>query len=513
MKIPRPLLVALVLVLPLTLLLTWVSTGFAGLHGWPSFVAVLLLGLLEIALVWRLITAEGPPTWLLSLVLLAALLRLALGAFWFVALPQWGYDTEVQRAGYIMEDALHRDDVSWELSQSGKPLYYAFQYYSHTDQYGGLLFHNAAVFRYLGPDVHYPLLTVVVSAAVSSLAVALVWAASKHIWDESTAKLAAWMLALYPEAMLLGSSQMREAFTVTLTIAALYLLLRWWQQRDWRLLAGLALLIVVSLGFSPSYSVLIGFALVLLLAALIGSGWTKRKEAWLVWVGIVVLLAIPLVILLFNIELLFDPEYQNYMTELASGKVQAIFERTPDWFHVPFIVVYGVFRPLLPAALAATGNPLWQGIAIWRALGWTALLFLLFYATFLAAWRKPVFDPPAALLLVNWLTVVQVSYRGGGDMWDNPRYRVAIAAIQVMLAAWALTRQRQTGDPWLRRTLGMAVSIMAWFLVWYIDRKIIDFGWPFEWIPQLIIGGLFTGLLYVLWDWRRGLKKNPGQGR
>lgn len=504
MKIPRPFLIALILIFPLALLLAWVSTGFADLHGWPSLVAVLLLGLLEIALVWRLIETDVPPDWLLSLVLLAALLRLALGAFWFVALPQWGYDTEVQRAGYIMEDALHRDDVSWELSQSGKPLYYAFQYYSHTDQYGGLLFHNAAVFRYLGPDVHYPLLTVAVSAAVSSLAVALVWAASKRIWDESTAKLAAWMLALYPEAMLLGSSQMREAFTISLTIAAMYLMLRYWKQRDWRVLIGLALLIMVSLGFSPAYTIVLALIMGLLLVALNDLSWLKRIKPWLLAISVLVLLGIALGVFILNIEVFFDPEYQNYMTELASGKVQAIFERTPDWLHVPFIVVYGVFRPLLPAALAATGNPLWQCIAIWRALGWTALLFLLFYATFLALRRKPVFDILAVLLVVNWLTVVQVSYRGGGDMWDNPRYRVSIAAMQVMLAAWALTRQRQTQDPWLRRTLGVAVSIMAWFLVWYIDRKIIDFGWPFEWIPQLILGGLLTGLLYVLWDWWRG---------
>jgi len=507
-NLPRPLLAALAAIIPLACLLAWVSTGFHGLHGWLSFAAVLLLGLVEIALVWRLIKTDQPPLWLLSLVLAAALGRLALGVFWFEALPVWGYDTEVQRAGYIMEDAFHRDDVSWELSQSGKPLYYAFQYYSHTDQYGGLLFHNAAIFRYLGPDVHYPLITVTVSAVMSSLAVALVWAAAKRLWGESSAKLSAWMLALYPEAMLLGSSQMREAFTVSMTIAAIYLLLRYWQQRDWRLLLGLGLLLVVSLGFSPAFTIMLALALALLLFALSDRSWLKRQNPWLVGTVILVLLAVSVAVFIQNIEVFFDPEYQNYMTELASGKVQAIFERTPQWFHVPFLVIYGVFRPLLPAALAATGNLLWQGIAIWRALGWTVLLFLLFYATFLAARRKPVFDVPAALLIANWLVVVQVSYRGGGDMWDNPRYRVAIAAIQVMLAAWAVKRQRETQDPWLRRCLGMAVSITVWFLLWYIDRKVINFGWPFVWIPQMISGGLVTGFLYILWDWWRGSK--PG---
>lgn len=503
-KLPRPLLISAILIPPLASALALVSSGFTSVHGWLSFVAVLYLGLLEIMLIWHLIAAEHPPEWLLSLVLLAAASRLFLGVFWYLSLPVWGYDTEVQRAGYIMEDALHRDDVSWELSQSGKPLYYAFQYYSHTDQYGGLLFHNAAIFRYLGPDVHYPLLTVVVSAAFSSLAIALVWAASKRMWTTYAAGISAWFLALYPEAMLLGSSQMREAFTVTLAVAAIYLFQRYWAKRNWLWFFVFLMPVLISLAFSPGFSIFLLFTLALLASAYSNWGWLKRYNPWLLaglaFVGLVGLLAV----LVLNIDWLFDTEYQNYMTTLASGKVQAIFERIPGWLHVPFLVCYGVFRPLLPAALAASGNTLWQVIAIWRALGWTTLLFLLLYATFLIFRRKPRFDVPFILLAVNWLFVLSASYRGGGDMWDNPRYRVSFAALQVMLAAWALMQQRHTKDPWLRRTIGVTTSMIFWFMLWYIDRKIVNFGFPVIWIPDLIMLALFTGGLFVLWDWWRG---------
>jgi hypothetical protein len=146
---------------------------------------------------------------------------------------------------------------------------------------------------------------------------------------------------------------------------------------------------------------------------------------------------------------------------------------------------------------------LWQAIAIWRALGWTVLLFLILYATFLILRRKLRFDSAFVLLTLNWLFIISASYRGGGDMWDNPRYRVSFAAVQVMLAAWALMQQRDTKDPWLRRTIGMTASMILWFLLWYVDRKIIDFGFPIVWIPDIILLGLLTGGLYVIWDWRK----------
>jgi len=500
---PRSLLISIVSVPLLALLLAWVSSGFTSVHGWLSFAAVLILGLLEIMLVWRLISAEKPPDWLLSLVLLAAFLRLALGVFWFLALPSWGYDTEVQRAGYIMEDALHRDDVSWELSQSGKPLYHAFQYYSHTDQYGGLLFHNAAIFRYLGTDIHYPLLTVAVSAIFSSLAVALVWAVANILWDKIAANMSAWFLAFYPEAMLLGSSQMREAFTVTLAAGAIYTFLRFWDERNWLRFFVMLVPLIICLAFSPGFTAFLLLTLALLALTFYDWDWLRNQSPWLVigW-GLVSLIAIT-VIISFNFDLIFDTDYQTYLTTLASGKVQAIFERTPEWSHAPFLVLYGVFRPLLPAALAATGNHLWQAIAIWRALGWTVLLFLILYATFLILRRKLRFDSAFVLLTLNWLFIISASYRGGGDMWDNPRYRVSFAAVQVMLAAWALMQQRDTKDPWLRRTIGMTASMILWFLLWYVDRKIIDFGFPIVWIPDIILLGLLTGGLYVIWDWRK----------
>jgi hypothetical protein len=179
---------------------------------------------------WRYTSSASPPGWLTGLVIGAALLRLAAGVFWFLALPAWGYENPVEQAGYVMEDAYQRDSAAWELAQSGEPLWAAFTANQSSDQYGGILFISALIYRYLGGPEHMPLLMVVVTAAFSALAVLFTWSVTARLWDRRVAALASWGLALYPEAVLLGSSQMREAFTISLLPIAIYSLLRYRQE-------------------------------------------------------------------------------------------------------------------------------------------------------------------------------------------------------------------------------------------------------------------------------------------
>jgi hypothetical protein len=128
------------LTLILSLSLAWVSTGFQSLEGWGSFLAVLLIGAGMLWLAWRLLQSEKLPAWLGGLAVAAALLRLALGVAWSVALPIGGYNSEAEIGGYVMADAHERDQAAWELARSDKPLLRSFQGYRKADQYGGLLF-------------------------------------------------------------------------------------------------------------------------------------------------------------------------------------------------------------------------------------------------------------------------------------------------------------------------------------------------------------------------------------
>lgn len=488
--------------LTLSFALAWASSKLQNISGWLSFFSILLISCLLFWLGWRALRGEKPPRWLLFLTIAAALLRLTLGVVWFFALPAGGYDTEVQQAGYVMEDAFNRDRAAWDLAQSDQPLISSFQGFSSTDQYGGLLFISAAVYRYLGGAEHQPLLVLTLAAAVSGLAVAFTWAFSRRVWGERVAHLAAWGLALYPEAVLLGSSQMREAFLVCLVPLSLYGLLRVREKSSPANLALLLLPILVSIPISWAFTPSLLLMLALVYLALDKWRLLRSRKAWLVLALFAAVAVVGLLLFadLTNLWLVQSAKWQAYVSANASGWVARQFERLPVYGQVPFLVIYGIFRPILPAALVDAGPPIWTVIGIWRALGWTALLALLVYATYLAFRSKEWSRLPGALLLSSWVISFTASYRGGGDLWDSPRYRSAFAAVQVSLAAWAWVRYRETKDPWLRRAVGATLFMMAWFIPWYL-RRYTAITWPIVELYQTVGLGLVSAALYILWDW------------
>ncbi len=484
------------------LLLARISNPIISFGNWLSFFAVLGLSAALIYVMWKMIAQEASPKWLLPLVIGAALLRLALGVFWQQALPEFGYDTPVQEAGYVMEDAYKRDRAAWELSQSDLPLSQAFSGISASDQYGGLLFFSAGIYRYLGPSMHQPLLILVLAATVSSLAVLFSWAFANKLWGGQVARLAAWGLAIYPEALLLGSSQMREAFSVTLVMAALYAMLRVKEEASPSRWLALSLPVALSFLLSPPFTLSVIGILVLVYIGLGHWQWLQKHKAW-IWASLV-LIVLGLIYLSsagkLNFWIVQSAEWQAYVSANASGWVARQFEKMPLWSQIPFLLVYGVFRPLLPAALIADGLPLWRGVAIWRAMGWTVLLAFLVYASYLAVRKKRVLKSEGALLLSNWVVVLVASYRGGGDLWDNPRYRSAFAGVQIMLAAWAWSEYRINDDPWLKRAFGGAILMIAWFIPWYL-RRYATIEWPVFELHQVVGLGLVSAVLYVIWDW------------
>ncbi|HSF81201.1 MAG TPA: hypothetical protein VLA49_08205 [Anaerolineales bacterium] len=505
----------------LATLLAWISARFQSLQGWASF---LVVGTLAAALVWgawRALRGEPRPAWLIYLVIGAALLRLAVGAFWYLALPAWGYASPPEQAGYVMADAHERDQAAWELARSGKPLLAAFQgAYRKADQYGGLLYLSAAVYRYSGVQTHQPLLIVTLAAAFSSLVVLFTWALAQRAWGELAALISAWGLALYPEAILLGSSQMREAFLMPLVALAFWGLLRAVQLRSVNGLAWVLGALLVCLPFSPPVAGLL-FALLLFVSLFVYDGGFLRQFArnrrnllLLILLALLILAATWLALRQLAPEVASNPlallqwwlkktaEWQAHLSKRASGWVQKIFKSTPEWMHLPLLLFYGVLQPFLPAALIdLSGAPLWRGVAIWRALGWTLLLPLLLYAP-LRAWRRNGLQRRLArgLSLAVWLVILLSSYRSGGDQWDNPRYRAIFAGLQIALAAWAWSAPRRHPDPWLRRVLVGLGFVLAWFVPWYL-RRYTPMQWPVVDLFKTLGLGLASAILYWIWDW------------
>jgi len=164
----------------------------------------------------------------LAILLAAAyLLRLAAGIGLYALLPTYGYDEPSQNAGYVFYDAAQRDKQAWELSQSNQVMEAATGAEFVTDQYGGLLAFSAAAYTVFSPDAHRPLLIVLFAVFAGAFGAAFIYLALRKRFGENAATIAAWIFALYPQAIVLSASQMREPFLFGLTAVAFWAVTQW----------------------------------------------------------------------------------------------------------------------------------------------------------------------------------------------------------------------------------------------------------------------------------------------
>jgi hypothetical protein len=490
---------------------------------WRAWIGITLCSALCAYLTWwlyRWVNGEEGGRALKLALLVAFILRLVVGLTLDAILPSAGYDNRHQNAGYFFPDAHLRDRDAWFLAESQEPLTLAFSDEIQGDQYGGMLFSMASLYRLASPDAHRPALTIFLSAWISVLSVLFTWAFTRNAFGLSSARLAAWIVALLPEAVLLGASQMREPFMILGAALALYgyALL---QEGNFRRgsIAGAAGLIL-SLFVSPPQGLLILF--VLLVAWIWQGAHFNRRTLAVVAVAVLLVVVAGMLTVrawsgienspadrigrLLEWWLLEGAEYELYKLEQQSGVFQALFEIFPDWAHAPLATGYGLVQPFLPAALTDPGgSTMATVISIWRSSGWFAMLPLLIYAPF-AAFRKKGWRSLAFYLAcIIWVLALLASFRAAGDQWDNPRYRAMFTAGQAAVAAWAWTYARQNGSPWLRRTiLIVAVStllVVQWYLARYYPTPRLDL------FPTIAVIGLFS-LITIGWGLYSDRRKN-----
>ena len=497
------------------------------LQGWIAYSTLFGIGAVSIYGVWKAVNASKQAT---TVALISFFLHLVIGAALILLLPIFGYQDSVEhQAGYVYRDAYIRDNQSWDLAVSGDTLSTAFAGRFSGDQYGGMLALSASIYRFLSPDAHRTFLIIILGATISAVGVLCLWKALTKWFGEKTALLAAWLFALYPESVLLGSSQMREAIVIPMIAMSFYGLTEILDKKRsgwlWIILSVIFLVPIQPLVSFISFTVLLGiwFLDPDTLQAL------KQRQKILTVVLLVGLLLVAALVassILANLPSLqgsgplsvyltwfrINFTFQSYMLERSSGIFQSLLNSIGEQWRWLIILVYGIAQPVLPATVGDPGAAwIMRIIGFLRAAGWYALALFLVYGI-LSVFRNRQETRRYQLIwisIINWAWIMVAALNAGADQWDNPRYRAILLIWQVILAAWAWEWARSRHDAWLWRWLAVEVVFVGLFTEWYLGRYYpgfihLDIKWMTV-IILLICGTIIIG--GVIWDHKR--KINP----
>jgi hypothetical protein len=498
MPVIKRLLISLVLALPLAALLGWLSPG-AFWHSFLAFTLLLWVSAYFLLASWAWSGKEKIMVWM---IILAFFLRLGVGIALQKGLPVFGFEQEVQQSGYVFRDAFERDMAAWNLAGSNEPLWVSFQSEIKADQYGGLLSLSALLYRYLSPDAHRATLVLMLGAFMAALAIPFFWISIKQRWSRGLANLAAWILLLYPDGILFGSSQMREPYILGFSAIAFWAVVSW-KGWEWKRILIFAASVVGMLLISSRIALaIIGFLLVWFLIEQILPRYHGAK--WSLWIaaGVVGLLVIAGSVGWFLTTSRFD----ILVTELGSGWIQKIISEAGAVFRVPIIIVYGLVQPVLPAAIADPTLWIWKIIVIARAAGWYAVAPLLVYGIFTSMRAERGRERNILLFiggfLLFWLVIS--SARAGGDAWDNPRYRAHFLPWIALISAWGVQWAVEKKDAWLGRWVLVEVIFLGFFTQWYFSRYFRVWGRMSFWQTVACIIMLSALVLTSGWWWKAG---------
>ena len=479
------------------------------LNGWLAAAVLAVPAVFALVSAWRW---GGGGRFLGWVIALAFLLRLALGVGLSLALPVWGYtDNECQQAGYLFKDACERDREAYSIALGDEGLFWGSGIQLDSDQYGGLAFLSAWVYRYLSPDAHRSFLVLILGAFVAALGVPFLFRAVSLRWPARVAVIATLIYAFYPDGLFFSSAQMREPFLLGFSAVAFWAVLSWQQHLRTSILV-YAACAAGMVFFSTRASLMIAAVLAIWFWLEFSAGREGRRWQVIGWLG---LAAGLLGMALFTWGWFRTAsQYDMLLTLRNSGQIAQQLSKVGEQWLLPFTLVYGLFQPVLPAAIADDAIALWKTIVILRAAGWYALAPFLVYGLF-TLWRQ---SDPRKRTLALWLIVsvffwlVVASLRGGGDLTDNPRYRGLFLPWLALLAAWSVDWALARKDAWLWRWLAVEGVFLAFFTHWYLGRYYQLWIKMNFWSMVIWIISLSTLVLVGGWLWDRysgKLRKQP----
>lgn len=409
-------------------------------------------------------------TWVVGISLF---LRLGLGLITTENLIDWGYDQEPYQSGYFFKDAYSRDNQAWDLAISDQPIWAAFSNDFFTDQYGGLLALSSLIYRLFTPDAHFQIniiffVTMINVIGILFLALGL-REKNKDIGFSPSSKIIILIFSFYPDAVLFSASQMREPILLGIS-ACLFWIIHKQKIKIWNRFALFSLFSIFLLLISLKIGIFIIFSF---LIWMLFQPYRKQIKVLNSKIIILPVVVIVIIALFFSSKWILEAgKWDALLLERNSGFVQYIVSIIGSRYRLLFASIYGLFQPVLPAALIEPSKLFWKILNSLRALGWYLMLPILVYGIVYFFRENEKFKKFEYLFIwsfsVFWIMLSSV--RAGGDMWDNPRYRLSFLIFIAYIIGVAFYHGWKTKDHWLTRIFIAELVFVLFFLQWYISR-------------------------------------------
>lgn len=409
-------------------------------------------------------------TWVVGISLF---LRLGLGLITTENLIDWGYDQEPYQSGYLFKDAYSRDNQAWDLAISDQPIWAAFSNDFFTDQYGGLLALSSLIYRLFTPDAHFQIniiffVTMINVIGILFLALGL-REKNKDIGFSPSSKIIILIFSFYPDAVLFSASQMREPILLGIS-ACLFWIIHKQKIKIWNRFALFSLFTIFLLLISLKIGIFIIFSF---LIWMLFQPYRKQIKVLNSKIIILPVVVIVIIALFFSSKWILEAgKWDALLLERNSGFVQYIVSIIGSRYRLLFASIYGLFQPVLPAALIEPSKLFWKIINSLRALGWYLMIPILVYGIVYFFRENEKFKKFEYLFIwsfsVFWIMLSSI--RAGGDMWDNPRYRLSFLIFIAYIIGVAFYHGWKTKDHWLTRIFIAELVFVLFFLQWYISR-------------------------------------------
>jgi hypothetical protein len=409
-------------------------------------------------------------TWVVGISLF---LRLGLGLITTENLIDWGYDQEPYQSGYLFKDAYSRDNQAWDLAISDQPIWAAFSNDFFTDQYGGLLALSSLIYRLFTPDAHFQIniiffVTMINVIGILFLALGL-REKNKDIGFSPSSKIIILIFSFYPDAVLFSASQMREPILLGIS-ACLFWIIHKQKIKIWNRFALFSLFSIFLLLISLKIGIFIIFSF---LIWMLFQPYRKQIKVLNSKIIILPVVVIVIIALFFSSKWILEAgKWDALLLERNSGFVQYIVSIIGSRYRLLFASIYGLFQPVLPAALIEPSKLFWKILNSFRALGWYLMIPILVYGIVYFFRENEKFKKFEYLFIwsfsVFWIMLSSI--RAGGDMWDNPRYRLSFLIFIAYIIGVAFYHGWKTKDHWLTRIFIAELVFVLFFLQWYISR-------------------------------------------